>query len=689
MRKNRRIDALLALIFFIVSLVPRAVYPVSRPAQWYRRSVYFIDDISRAAWQDTAYSEHPGVTTMWLSGIALRLAGVVPEQRPDGPYVDPSSLTARESAIGVFPLAVVIAAAISLMYELLRRLFSRLAASSAALLVALDPFFVGNSKVLHVDALLTALMVTSALAMLVYLRRRQDRWAVLSGALAGLALLTKGPAVFLLPYTALCLGLGVLFDREIDWRRGARAGAAWLAVVCLVYVVLFPAMWVDPLETLRFVYIRTIVHTSRAHPHPIYFLGDATSVDPGLAYYPVVWACKLTAVAAVLALVAVLYAVFDRGCSRGKRASIALLLAFALFFTLQMTLASKKMPRYLLPAFPAIDILAGVGLAWWAGRVIARVSAPRKAVPGLVMLVVLVQGAVTLAYHPYYGTHFNSLVGVRAGIWAVSTQWQGEGLDIAARALNSLPDAPETSVGSHMPTLFRQYFVGQTVQVDEAAGWYVFGVNNAMRNEGAEEGAPWDFYRRREPVTTVSFGSTVYAWVYPAADGPQSVSAHGFGPAIRLVGYDIEAPPYHPGQTLRMLLYWQSQDPLDEDYTVFVHVLDGAGQLVAQQDNQPALGARPTSGWSPGETVLDPYDLDLPRDLAPGQLTVTVGLYRWPEGTRLPAYSAEGERLSEDRVPLTVVPVTAPPREPGVWLARTMALIVLASALVALRKPER
>jgi hypothetical protein len=301
----------------------------------------------------------------------------------------------------------------------------------------------------------------------------------------------------------------------------------------------------------------------------------------------------------------------------------------------------------------------------------------------------LLQGALVLPRHPYYGAHFNELVGARTSIWALSTQWQGEGLDIAARTLNRLPHADDETAGSHMPTLFRQYFVGETVEVSDPAAWYAFGINNTMRNDGTEDSVPWDLYRRRAPLTTVRFGSVPYAWVYHVASGPQQPAAFSFDPGIQLVGYDIAPPPYQAGQVLRLQLYWQALEPLDKDYTVFVHLLDGAGQLIAQQDNFPGRGTRPTSRWEPGTTVMDPYDLDLPEDLAPGDLTVTLGLYRWPDNSRLPAYSAEGARLPNDLATLAIVPLTPAPREPGVWIARTLAAVVLVSAVVVGRKRRR
>ena len=702
MRHHRWVGLVLALVVFCLALFPRAIYPVSRPAQWYTRSVMFIHSIAQGDWGATAYSEHPGVTTMWLSGLALRLAGITPEARPDGPYVDPDALTARESVIGVLPLALVIAALIVLTYLLLAQLFGRRAAFSAAWLMALDPFFLANSKVLHVDGLLAALMPASALALLVFVNERRWRWAILSGVLAGLALLTKSPALFLFPYTALCLGVGIVANRTTTWRRDVLAGLLWLVVLALVYCALFPAMWVNPVGTLKTVYERAVLRISWAHPNPIYFLGRAFIGDPGPTYYLYTWGFKTMVVVPVFALVALVYATFGKALPRPRRMAIGLIFAFIFFFTLQMTLGAKKMPRYVLPAFPLMDALAGIGLAWWAERMangkwrmvnrrspiangksqMANLQSPISNI--LIALGLLVQAVLVLPRHPYYDTYFNELAGgARAGVAAISTQWQGEGIDVAARMLNRLPDVARQTATSNQVTLFRQYFTGRTIGADTPADWYVFGVNNVMRGE---DSAAWDFYRRRQPWATIAFGDVPYVWAYRSGTDPQNPLAFTFGSALRLAGYDVAPAPYRPGQALRLQLYWQALEPLTEDYTVFVHLLNGAGQLVTQQDNPPVRGTQPTSTWEPGAVVVDPYDLLVPKGAPPGEYTVAAGLYRWPDLARLPVRGDDGTPLPDDRVLLTTVRVEKEPAVPGVWVARGLALLVLLSTGVSFRK---
>ena len=84
-----------------------------------------------------------------------------------------------------------------------------------------------------------------------------------------------------------------------------------------------------------------------------------------------------------------------------------------------------------------------------------------------------------------------------------------------------------------------------------------------------------------------------------------------------------------------MRLYWQALSALNEDYTVFVHLVDASGNIIAQKDDQPQQGAYPTSFWDVGETIADEYLLPLRGNVAPGDYGIEIGLYRAGDQTRL------------------------------------------------------
>ena len=83
---------------------------------------------------------------------------------------------------------------------------------------------------------------------------------------------------------------------------------------------------------------------------------------------------------------------------------------------------------------------------------------------------------------------------------------------------------------------------------------------------------------------------------------------------------------------LAVTLVWQAQAHPEKAYTAYVHALDSAGQLLAQQDRPPA--GYPTSDWQPGEIVMDTFVIDLPPD-APATVALETGFYDLPPLTPL------------------------------------------------------
>ena len=90
--------------------------------------------------------------------------------------------------------------------------------------------------------------------------------------------------------------------------------------------------------------------------------------------------------------------------------------------------------------------------------------------------------------------------------------------------------------------------------------------------------------------------------------------------------------------------------PPETDYTVFVHLLDAAGNSVAQADSQPQAGAYPTSFWDAGEVVGDAHVIELPATLAPGEYEIEIGWYVLSTGARLPVDGDPGGALRLSRV---------------------------------------
>ena len=125
-----------------------------------------------------------------------------------------------------------------------------------------------------------------------------------------------------------------------------------------------------------------------------------------------------------------------------------------------------------------------------------------------------------------------------------------------------------------------------------------------LGGDGAALGPPVDVATLRVLPTTRVF----------APPQPQASRLTNFDDRIVLLGADLAPDPVAPGGVLRVTLYWQARVEMDIPYTVFVHLLGPDGRVVAGHDGQPAGGARPTTGWVPGEYVTDAHDVPIPAD---------------------------------------------------------------------------
>ncbi len=127
---------------------------------------------------------------------------------------------------------------------------------------------------------------------------------------------------------------------------------------------------------------------------------------------------------------------------------------------------------------------------------------------------------------------------------------------------------------------------------------------------------------------------------------PYPVRAN-FGGLIALLAYQVEE--HQPGESA-LTLYWRALKPVGEDYTVFVHLVDEGGNIVAQADGPPVEGHWPTTAWQVGQVVPDEHRLRV----GAGGVRFLVGLYRPHTMERLPVLDEQGREVA-DYVALTVL----------------------------------
>jgi hypothetical protein len=153
------------------------------------------------------------------------------------------------------------------------------------------------------------------------------------------------------------------------------------------------------------------------------------------------------------------------------------------------------------------------------------------------------------------------------------------------------------------------------------------------------------------------------SWLLPDPS-PQSmdIEAAGFrfGNTAELLGYSVTPSVLKAGEVATVKLYWRPLQASDDHATVFVHLLDDQGQLVAQHDAQPVNNAYPVPVWQPGTIVVDEHALRLPVDLPGGELSLAAGLYDPDTLERWSVFGPDDALIGEERALLSTRLEVAP-----------------------------
>jgi Protein of unknown function (DUF2723) len=126
-------------------------------------------------------------------------------------------------------------------------------------------------------------------------------------------------------------------------------------------------------------------------------------------------------------------------------------------------------------------------------------------------------------------------------------------------------------------------------------------------------------------------------------------SAINFDNQVLLTHTKIDRDTLKPNESIKIDLTWRGLKPFQADYTAFVHLLGPDGKVHGQVDQWPVQGTLPTSSWTAGQVVADPYLVTLPPDAPSGKYQIEVGWYLLATLRRLPVLDSSG-RPSDDHV---------------------------------------
>ena len=633
------------LIFglFLLALIPRTVsigsfQTVDESVHWFQRAYDFLQAIRSGDYIHTYQVGHPGVTTMWLGAFGTILS-------------ESFHITNPVSTMHVLrlPVAVVNALVIAIACIPLRRLVGTGVALLSVMLWATDPFLVAHGQLLHVDALLTSFMTLSLLfGMLAFRWDSADdgiAWGALfaSALLGGLALLTKSLAL-LLPIEIGALALLALRHPGLShWRVILGALVIWGLITIVVWVMLWPAVWVDALGVIQRIIDEVRTNGGEPHGSGNFLLGRSVT-DPGPLFYPLAFDFRLTPWA-MLGLILAPAWLHAHTTTRKQAQILAFLAACVLLVLALLSVMAKKFDRYMLPAFPLVEIIAASGLIWlgqMSARGLGAISRRWQQAyqfgrtRGMVGVLTAVLLTMNLAhYHPYELAYYNPLLGGGSVAQHVIPVGWGEGIDLALAYIRQQPDGCTLPTAIWYGSLAKGLGCGSTVHMgnldlDRFAGYAILYIDQIQRGYYADITQAFETH---EPfVKSIEYAGITYAKIYRIPSANEHALNASFGTNLRLLSYQIDTsnPEY-----IRVILRWQEENPLPENMFLFLHVLAADGQRVIDI-NVPLRATFTTSGpWQPSQIVIGQQDIPVPAQLAHGSYWVALGIYEPDDDLRL------------------------------------------------------
>ena len=397
----------LALIFTLLFVGTRMPYlgPDSinpDAVNWHYRSEQFIVGLKHHQWERTYQHYHPGVTLMWIIGSVVEVARQInPALRI---YTHENFLLLH--TLSKYALVFVQLALSLFLMALLGKVFSKTKAFLIVTFFSLEPFFIGNSRLLHLDVLLTLfLMIFLTMAFLSgskeYPIKLRRKYLFFSGVFLGFSFLTKSISIGGLPFIFAFL----FFTYKRDFKEILLQFIFFLLGFFGIVFIFFPATWVSPVQTLTRIFMEA-ERVGIRKGHDQIFFGSYT-IDPGVAFYPVIFFLKTSP------MLLIGFFLFLKNVFKKTNSFVFLSATFYLGYMGAMTFSSKKIDRYIIPVFPLLAIFSLFGYE--------NVLPKKYQKPVFALYICLLLG-FNFAFHPYQFTYTTPLVGSAKNAHAIVAQ---------------------------------------------------------------------------------------------------------------------------------------------------------------------------------------------------------------------------------------------------------------------------
>lgn len=343
MKNNKLILFISVFVFSVLIRFYYLGYESINPdaVNWHYRCQQFANGLKYLQFEKTYPHYHPGVTLCYTMAVPTEIYKQITGQ------IYNSNTYLNFNFINSLSLILVV----SLLISLISIQFSIKQGIIFSLILNFEPFFFGNSKLIHLDTLLSLFIFLALIFIKNYLESKSYKHLIFSGLFLGLGFLTKSVAIVFFPF--MLIGIYLLSES-----KKLRNVGIFIASFSLTIFILFPALWVAPIQTLARIFKeadRVGVRTG----HSEFFLDEYydDTMDPGVLFYPVDALIKyspLIIFGLLLIKISVFRFIQDKFSFKKLLDFEVFLYLIYLVYIFVIFYSDKKVDRYLLVLLPPI-----------------------------------------------------------------------------------------------------------------------------------------------------------------------------------------------------------------------------------------------------------------------------------------------------------------------------------------------
>ncbi len=406
--------------------------------RWYKRTTNFYEAISQGNYEKTYQQYHPGISLIYFLSLGFNsftfFSGTDFQNFQDiAPSLFPNFNFHTKLYLVIFSLFTM-----GILTYLIKEILGKFVALFFIILLSFDTYFIGITRNLHLDSILSLVIMVSISSFYLYLKTKQVKYLVISGIYSGIGLLTKSVAI---------IGFFINFLMAFYYYYQNKSNLAYFykflyltAISVLVFVSLFPSMWVAPIETLSKIYLKGALSTGLGGEDTfMHYVQGYELPDPGYKFYFFVLLFRLSPALIIISVSLISFYIYEFLRYKKIRLRLNPFIVFTfIFMTLYfivITYSMKKTDRYISVFLPPFVIFISYFLQdFWI-----KINSIFPKI--IVTLLVLATIFINVTTHPFYFAFYSPLFGgINEAQKRIYINQGGIGYLQLIQVLNNYPD---------------------------------------------------------------------------------------------------------------------------------------------------------------------------------------------------------------------------------------------------------